>query len=151
VPGMERAAERGLARSVGVSHFSASDPAAAIAAASIPPVVNQGQFSPSYCRRPLPEACRHSGVLAEVCSSPGTGQYLDQQVVPQVAQRVRRTPAQVLLRWCLPHDLLIIPKPVHRERIAENAWVFDFSLLPRDMTQLDALDRTGRTGQARET
>jgi diketogulonate reductase-like aldo/keto reductase len=149
-PGMERSAERGLAASVGVSNFSASDLAAVIAAGSIPPVVNQVQFSPFSYRRALLEACRRHGVLAEAYSSLGTGQYLGHPVVQQIAARAGRSPAQVLLRWCLQHDLLIIPKSVHRERIAENAQVFDFTLAPQDMADLDALDRTGGTGQAQE-
>ena len=68
----------------------------------------------------------------------------------RVAQRVGRTPAQVLLRWCLQHDLLVIPKSVHHDRIRENAQIFDFTLSPRDMAELDALDRTKGTDRAQE-
>ena len=149
-PGMERSRERGLTRSVGVSNFSARDLAAVIAAGSVPPAVNQVQFSPLQYRRALLSACRRAGVLVEAYSSLGTGQHLDHPAVRQVAQRVGRTPAQVLLRWCLQHDLLVIPKSVHRERIRENAQIFDFTLSPADMAELDALDRTGGTGQAQE-
>ena len=61
-----------------------------------------------------------------------------------------RTPAQVLLRWCVQRDLVIIPKSTHRRRIEENAEVFDFTLSDEDMTALDALDRTGGTDRALE-
>jgi len=54
----------------------------------------------------------------------------------------------VLLRWCLQHDLPIIPKSTQRERIAENAQIFDFALSDEDMAELDALDQTNGTGQA---
>jgi diketogulonate reductase-like aldo/keto reductase len=147
-PGMERARERGLARSVGVSNFSASDLAAVLAAGAIPPAVNQVQFSPVHYRRALLEACRRQGVLVEAYSSLGTGSHLNHPKVKQVARRVGRTPAQVLLRWCLQHDLLVIPKSVHQERIRENAQIFDFTLSPQDMAELDALDRTKGTDQA---
>jgi diketogulonate reductase-like aldo/keto reductase len=70
--------------------------------------------------------------------------------VTRIAQRVARTPAQVLLRWCVEHEIPLIPKSTHRERIAENAEIFDFSLSDDEMAELDALDRTGRTEQARE-
>jgi diketogulonate reductase-like aldo/keto reductase len=70
--------------------------------------------------------------------------------VQRVARRVGRAPAQVLLRWCLQHDLLVIPKSVHRDRIRENAHIFDFTLSPQDMAELDALDRTGGTDRAYE-
>jgi diketogulonate reductase-like aldo/keto reductase len=148
-PGMQRCHERGLARSIGISNFGVSDLTAVLAAATIAPVVNQIQVSPMEYRRALLDACRQRDVLVEAYSSLGTGQYLDHPVVQQVAVRVDRTPAQVLLRWCLQHDLLVIPKSTHQERIAENAQIFDFALSPRDMTELDALDRTKGTGRAR--
>jgi len=149
-PGMERCRERGLARSVGVSNFSASHLAAVMAAATIPPVVNQVRFSPVYYRRALLEACGQRGVLVEAYSPLGTGLHLNHPTVRQVAQRAGRTPAQVLLRWCLQHGVLVIPKSVRRERIRENAQIFDFTLPAQDMAELDALDRTKGTGQAYE-
>jgi len=148
--GMQRARERGLARSIGVSNFSASDLAAVLAVGAIPPVVNQVQFSPVYYRRALLDACRQRGVLVEAYSSLGTGRHLSDRTVNQVARRVGRTPAQVLLRWCLQRDVLIIPKSVRQERIRENAQIFDFTLSPQDMAELDALDRTRGTDRARE-
>jgi 2,5-diketo-D-gluconate reductase A len=149
-PGMERSRERGLARSVGVSNYSASDLAAVLAAGTLPPVVNQVQFSPVYYRRALLAACRQRGVMVEAYSPLGTGQHLGHPVVRRVAQRVGRTPAQVLLRWCVQRDLVVIPKSVHRERIAENAQIFDFVLGSADLAELDALDVTGGTDRARE-
>jgi 2,5-diketo-D-gluconate reductase A len=65
--------------------------------------------------------------------------------ISRVAQRTGRTPAQVLLRWCLQHDLLVIPKSAHRERIAENARIFDFALSGEDMAELNVLDQTKGT------
>jgi diketogulonate reductase-like aldo/keto reductase len=149
-PGMERSRERGLARSIGVSNFSVADLAAVMAVGAIPPVVNQVQFSPMSYRRALLEACRQRGVLVEAYSSLGTGRHLGDGTIQRVAQRVGRTPAQVLLRWCLQHDLLVIPKSVHQERIRENAQIFDFTLSPQEMAELDALDRTKGTDRAYE-
>ena len=149
-PGMERARERGLTRSIGVSNFGASDLAAVLAAGAIPPVVNQVQFSPVYYRRALQEACLQRGVLVEAYSPLGTGRHLKDSTVNQVARRMGRTPAQVLLRWCLQRDVLVIPKSIHQERIRENAQIFDFALSPQDMGALDALDRTNGTDRARE-
>jgi diketogulonate reductase-like aldo/keto reductase len=149
-PGMERARELGLARSVGVSNFGARELQEVIAAGAIPPVVNQVQFSALQYRRALLDACRRQNVALEAYSPLGTGRHLSNATVNRVAQRVGRTPAQVLLRWCLQHDVPVIPKSTHRERIAENAQIFDFTLSHEDMADLDALDQTNGTDRALE-
>jgi Aldo/keto reductase family len=68
----------------------------------------------------------------------------------RIAQRLGRTPAQVLLRWCIERDVPLIAKSAHRDRIAENAQIFDFTLSNADMAELGALDRTGGTQRALE-
>ena len=149
-PGMEQARERGLARSVGVSNFSVTDLDQVIAAGSTPPAVNQISFSALHYRRRLLEACRRHGVVLEAYSPLGTGRYLSDKRVAAVAARVGRTPAQVLLRWCVQHGAPVIPKSTHRERIAENAQIFDFTLPEQDMAALDALDTTRGADRALE-
>ena len=147
---MERARERGYARSVGVSNFSVSELDGVIAAGTIAPAVNQVQFSPLEYRRALLDACRRHGVALEAYSPLGTGRNLSNKTVASVAQRVGRTPAQVLLRWCLQHGLPVISKSIHRERILQNAQIFDFALSDEDMAELDALDQTNGTDRALE-
>lgn len=149
-PGMERCRERGLARSIGVSNFAVDQLEALLAAAQVPPAVNQVQFNPYVYRRALLDACEQSGIVLEAYSPLGTGSHLADGTVGEVARRHDRTPAQVLLRWCLERDVPVIPKSTHRDRIAENGQVFDFSLSDEDLAELDALDQTGGTGQARE-
>jgi diketogulonate reductase-like aldo/keto reductase len=149
-PGMERARDLGFARSVGVSNFSVSELDEVIAAGTIPPAVNQAQFSPMHYRRALLEAGRLRGVALGAYSPLGTGQHLSHETVNRIAQRTGRTPAQVLLRWCLQHDVPVISKSTHRERIAENAQIFDFALSEEDMAALDALDQTNGTDRALE-
>jgi 2,5-diketo-D-gluconate reductase A len=149
-PGMEGARERGYARSIGVSNFSVSELGELMSVARTPPVVNQVQFSPFEYRRKLLEACLQRGVALEAYSPLGTGRHLSDEGVRQIAARAGRTPAQVLLRWCVQRDLVVIPKSTHRDRIAENAQIFDFVLPEQDMAVLDALDRTGGTADALE-
>ena len=149
-PRMEQARELGLARSVGVSNFSTSELEDLIVAGTILPVVNQVQFSPLEYRRALLDACRRRNVAVQAYSPLGTGRYLSNETVNRLAQRTGRTRAQVLLRWYLQHNLPIIPKSTHRERIAENAQIFDFALSDEDMAELDALDQTNGTGRAME-
>ena len=150
-PGMERARQQGFARSIGVSNFSVSELDQVIASAHIPPVVNQVQFSPFEYRRGLLEACRHRDVALEAYSPLGTGRHLDAPTVTEIARSHDRTPAQVLIRWCLQREAVVIPKSTHRERIIQNAQVFDFSLADEDLQALDGLDQTNGTEEARES
>ncbi|HEY1819849.1 MAG TPA: aldo/keto reductase [Trebonia sp.] len=147
---MERAQQRGLARSVGVSNFSAAELDEVVALGGAVPAVNQIQFSAVEYRRGLVEACRRHGIVPEAYSPLGTGRHLANRQVTEIAARAGRTPAQVLLRWCLQHGVPIIPKSTHRERIAENSSVFDFTLSDQDMAALDGLDRTHGTDRAVE-
>jgi diketogulonate reductase-like aldo/keto reductase len=149
-PGMERAHELGYARSIGVSNYSVSQLDELMSVAETPPVVNQVQFSPFEYRRKLLEACEERNVAIEAYSPLGTGRHLSDGRVRQIAERVGRTPAQVLLRWCVQRDLVVITKSTHRERIEENAQIFDFALSDADMAALDALDETGGTERALE-
>jgi diketogulonate reductase-like aldo/keto reductase len=149
--GMQRAREEGYARSIGVSNFSVADIDAVLEVADAPPAVDQVQFSPFEYRRDLLEACEQRGVAIEAYSPLGTGRHLDDEVVAGIAERLGRTPAQVLVRWCIEHELIVLPKSTHRERIVENAQVFDFTLSEEDVAALDALDRTGGTDRARES
>jgi diketogulonate reductase-like aldo/keto reductase len=148
--GMQRAHAAGYARSIGVSNFSVAELDELRGVADVPPVVNQVQFSPFEYRRDLLEACEERGIVIEAYSPLGTGRHLDHPVVVEVAERVGRTPAQVLIRWCLQRDLVVLPKSTHRERIEANARVFDFELAGEDMAALDGLDATGGTDAARE-
>jgi len=148
--GMERARERGHARSIGVSNYSAEELEQVVAIAAVQPVVNQVQFSPFEYRRGLLEACRERGVALEAYSPLGTGRHLSNRTVKDVADRIGRAPAQVLLRWCLQRDTVVITKSTHRERIEENARIFDFTLSDHELAELDRLDGTDGTDRARE-
>jgi diketogulonate reductase-like aldo/keto reductase len=88
--------------------------------------------------------------VLEAYSPLGTGRHLSNPTVREIAEAVGKTPAQVLLRWCLEREIPVIPKSTHRERIDENARVFDFTLSDEQMAALDALDQTGGTDRARE-
>jgi diketogulonate reductase-like aldo/keto reductase len=149
-PGMQAARARDYARAIGVSNFDAGELDQVMAGATVAPVVDQVQFNPSVYRRALLDACAQRGVALEAYSPLGTGRQLHDPVVAAVADRVGRSPAQVLLRWCVQRGIPVVAKSTHRDRIAENAQIFDFELSARDMAELDALDRSGGTGAALE-
>jgi diketogulonate reductase-like aldo/keto reductase len=149
-PGMEAACERSYARAIGVSNFDPDELDQVLAGATVAPVVDQVQFNPSGYRKGLLDACDERGVALEAYSPLGTGAQLGDPVVSSIADRLARTPAQILLRWCIERGIPVVTKSTHRDRIAENAQIFDFELSARDMDELDALDESGRTGAALE-
>jgi diketogulonate reductase-like aldo/keto reductase len=149
-PGMVRARELGYTRSIGVSNFGHSELDDVIALGDVAPVVNQVQFSPFEYRRRLLEACHSRNIALEAYSPLGTGRHLSNETVGRIATRRGRTSAQVLLRWCVQRGIPVIPKSTHRDRIEENAEIFDFTLSDEDIAELDALDRTGGTDRALE-
>jgi len=148
--GMERAHEKGYARSIGVSNYDVRELDQVMAMATVAPVVDQVQFSPFEYRRKLLDGAEQRSVAVEAYSPLGTGRHLANETVKRLAARVGRTPAQVLLRWCVQRNLIVIPKSTHRNRIEENSRVFDFMLSAADMAELDALDDTGGTDRALE-
>jgi 2,5-diketo-D-gluconate reductase A len=111
--------------------------------------VNQVQFSPFEYRRGLLEECERFGVVLEAYSPLGTGRHLADPTVRRIAAALGRTPAQVLLRWCVQREIPVIPKSTHRGRIEENGQIFDFALSDADIAVLDALGQTGGTDRAR--
>jgi diketogulonate reductase-like aldo/keto reductase len=140
--------ERGLARAVGVSNYGA-DLLGRLVAEGVPPAVDQVHFSPFHFRRGLLDFCDRNGIVLEAYSPLERGGALDHPTVVEIASRLGRTSAQVLLRWSVQHGAVVIPRSSRRERIRSNAQIFDFELGPDDMRALDGLDRTGGTSSAR--
>ena len=113
-------------------------------------MVDQVHFNPSAYRKALLDACDERRVALEAYSPLGTGALLGDPVVADIAGRVGRSQAQILLRWCVQRGIPVITKSTHRDRIKENAQIFDFELSTRDVAELDALDRSGGTREAME-
>lgn len=149
-PTMEEAHRLGYARAIGVSNFDVTELGEVCAVATIPPSVDQIQLNPSRYRQGLVGKARERGLVVEAYSPLGTGRHLADGTVRQIASRIGRTPAQVLLRWCVQHDFVVLSKSTHRDRIEENARIFDFVLTSDDMATLDSLDRTEGTDRAQE-
>ncbi len=137
---LERIHEQGRARSIGVSNFLLPHLDELLSKASTAPSVNQIEVTPFLQRRETRALCAGNGIVVEAYSPLTHGQRLDDPVVANIARRVGRSAAQVLLRWGLQHDLVVLPKSTKPARIAENGALFDFTLDHRAMAELDALE-----------
>ena len=91
--------------------------------------------------------------MVQAWSPLARGKILEIPEVQTIATRLERTPAQVALRWALQRGVIVFPKSSSRERIEENANIFDFSLDEESMRILNNLDKgeAGRTGSSPQT
>ncbi len=135
---LERLHEQGLARAIGVSNYDARELRALLGSADVPPACNQVPWHPWEFDLELLDFCRETGVVLEGYSPLGRGRFVDEPRVVALAERLGRTPAQVLIRWSLER-VVTIPRSKSRERIAENADVFGFTLPDDDVALLDGL------------
>jgi diketogulonate reductase-like aldo/keto reductase len=134
--------DRGLAHHIGVSNFTTRLLYDAIAMASHPIVVNQCEYHPHLDQSKVIAACRQHGVAFTSYCPLGRGSVggvIDEPAVKAMAARLKRTPAQVVLRWHLQQGLVAIPRSANKQRIAENIGVYDFALADADMATLSAL------------
>jgi diketogulonate reductase-like aldo/keto reductase len=143
---LERIHEDGRARSIGVSNFLLPHLEELLDNAKERPAVNQIELTPFLQRRETRAFCARNGIVVEAYSPLTHGRRLDHPVVRDVARRVGRSVAQVLLRWGLQHELVVLPKSTKPARIAENGALFDFTLDDRAMGELDALEEGLVTG-----
>jgi len=138
----------GLAREIGVSNFLVRHLDELLAHASVPPAVNQIELSPFLhrSREDTLRRCAEHGIVVEAYSPLTKGRRLEDSTVTAIAAELGRTSAQVLIRWSLQKGFVVLPRSSNRERIAENAAVFDFALDDAQMAKLDALDEGLTTG-----
>lgn len=142
-----RLREEGRAGSIGVSNFRVGDLERIIGETGVTPAVNQIELHPRFSQADLREAHARLGVLTESWSPLGQGQLLDEPVLTRLAERHGKTPAQIILRWHVQLGLLVIPKSVNPQRIAQNLDVFDFELDEAEMAAVASLDvEDGRIG-----
>jgi diketogulonate reductase-like aldo/keto reductase len=146
---LESLQEQGLAREIGVSNYNRDQLQSLVGRGAKTPAVNQVQFSPFHFRRRLLDYCVRQGIVFEAYSPLERGKGLGDPQITELAARLDRTPAQIMLRWALQHQAVVIPKSSRQDRIRSNAQVFDFDLSDDDMRRLDALDRTDGTASAR--
>lgn len=143
---LENLLEHGKVRAIGVSNFLVHHMEDLLRNTSVMPAVNQVEFHPFLVQEDLVAFDERAGIRHEAWSPLVRGKGLDNTVIGEMARKHGKTPAQVILRWDLQRGVVTIPKSVHRERIAENAAIFDFSLDQEEMARVNALDADRRMG-----
>ena len=143
---MEKIYQSGRAKAIGVSNFQVDHLEDILRECQVVPSVNQVEFHPLLVQPELLRFCQSQKIQVEAWSPLMEGKILTEPVVQKLAEKYCESPAQIILRWDLQHEVVTIPKSAHSNRIAENAQIFDFELSQSDMNLLDALDEGKRIG-----
>jgi diketogulonate reductase-like aldo/keto reductase len=141
---MEALLKEGRCRAVGVSNYMIPHLKETLGYAEVVPAVNQVEFHPWLYQMDLLEFCQREKIQLEAYSPLSRARKLDSPILARIGSHYDKTPAQVMIRWGLQHGLVEIPKSTHKERIFENANVFDFQLADSDMKEIDSIDRESR-------
>lgn len=143
---IQRLYDEKLVRSIGVSNHQQHHLEKILATANTKPMVNQIELHPQLTQEPLREYCAANNIAITSWSPLARGRLLDDQVLAKIAATHGKTIAQIVIRWHLQSDLIVIPKSVTPSRIKENAQVFDFSLTQEEMKMIDGLNQDWRSG-----
>ena len=134
----------GRARSIGVSNFQVHHLERLLAETDVVPAVNQIELHPYLLNDEVHRFGAAHGIATEAWSPIAHGAVLDDPVITEIADRLGRTPAQVVLRWHIERGNIVFPKSATPSRIRENIELFDFELGPERSSR-----STGSTGRAR--
>ena len=132
-------------RAIGVSNYMIRHLEELLSNSSTIPAVNQVEFSPYLYQKDLLEFCRNHDIQLEAYSPLTKGYKLNDPKLVDVASKYSKSPAQILVRWALQKEVVVIPKSSRKERIYENSDVFDFTISPEDMRVLDSFNEDLRT------
>ncbi len=136
--------EEGKCRAIGVSNYTIRHLEELLADSPVVPAVNQVEFSPFLYQKDLLDFCRSCGIQLEAYSPLTRGKKLNHPTITSIADRYGKTAAQIMIRWPLQHDVVVIPKSADQRRIYENADVFDFEISSEDLALLDSLNEDFR-------
>lgn len=145
--------KEGLVRSIGVSNFHVKHLEELKKHSRVLPAVNQIELHPYFQQTELREYCKSQGIRVESWSPLGGSgsNLLGDPLIEKIAKKYAKTVAQVVLRWHLQNDLVVIPKSSNPQHIKENFAVFDFILSPSDMRAIATLDTGERSGPDPDT
>jgi 2,5-diketo-D-gluconate reductase A len=136
----------GRARSIGVSNFKPHHLRRLHEESEITPAINQIEIHPYLTQDDVRAFCAEHQIAVEAWSPIAQGLVLTDPTIDEIARRVGKTPAQVVLRWHIERGDILFPKSVTPERIEENIAIFDFELSGEDVEAISALNRNERTG-----
>lgn len=148
---IERLYDEKLIRATGVSNHEPHHLEKLLATANVQPMVNQIELHPHLIQQKNRDFAKQHNIAITSWSPLGRGRVLKDEAIVKLGEKYGKSAAQVIIRWHLQHDLIVIPKSVKEVRIQQNADVFDFELTTEDMQAIDMLNRDERYGSHPDT
>ncbi|MEK5429350.1 aldo/keto reductase [Lysinibacillus sp. FSL R7-0073] len=143
---LEKIYQDGRVRSIGVSNFHVHHLEKLLKETTVIPVINQIEFHPHLTQEEVRAYCTDKDIQVEAWSPLMNGALLEEALIQDLASKYGKTPAQIVLRYDVQHNVVTIPKTMTAARMVENLDVFDFTLTDGEMNQLDALNDGLRCG-----
>ncbi|KAG0032846.1 hypothetical protein BGZ81_010008, partial [Podila clonocystis] len=138
---LQKLVAQGKVKSIGVSNYGVHHLKELLGSnPTIRPVVNQIEVTPFNTRTDIVSFCESQHIAVEAYSPLCQGHKLQDPTLLKIATKYSKSPAQVLIRWSLQKGFIVIPKSANKDRIEQNADVFDFDLADGDMNVLDSLN-----------
>jgi diketogulonate reductase-like aldo/keto reductase len=145
---LEKLYKDGKVRAIGVCNFEIEHLERLIKECEVVPVLNQIECHPYLAQTEIKEFCAKHNIFVEAWSPlEKGGEVLQDKVITSIAEIHRKTPAQVVLRWHIQNNTIVIPKSVTPSRIEENINIFDFELTADQMKEIDRLNINRRRGK----
>lgn len=144
--GMEDLYKDNKVKNIGVSNFNPDHFEALLAQVSIKPVINQVEFHPYFTQEKLRKYLEAQNIYMESWSPFMNAQILNDETLNEIGKEVNKSAAQVIIKWNMQHNVVVIPKSVTSSRIEENIDVFDFELSAEQMKRIDDLNKDQRIG-----
>jgi methylglyoxal/glyoxal reductase len=143
---LETLYEQGKVRSIGVSNFMIHHLEELMKDSKVKPMINQVEFHPQLFQKELLEYCKEQSIQLEAWSPLARGNYLNDPILVELANKYGKTAAQIILRWDYQHGVVTIPKSTKPHRQKENADIFDFTLTEEEIEKINQLNQNKRTG-----
>ena len=145
---LEDLAAQGLIKAIGVSNFEPEHLEDILEAGSVVPAINQVELHPAFQQRKVRAFGEERGILTEAWGPLGQGKYELAELpgLNDLAKKHGKSIQQIVLRWHIQEGVIVFPKSVRKERLAENLDVFDFELDADDMATMVAMDSGRRVG-----
>ncbi|MFJ6209123.1 aldo/keto reductase [Lysinibacillus sp. NPDC092081] len=138
--------EQGKIKAIGVCNFHVTHLQDLLKTARITPVINQVEFHPRLQQAELRSFCEEHNIQMEAWAPLMQGGLLDNETISTIAEKYGKTNAQVILRWDIQNGIITIPKSVRKERMIQNADIFDFTLTDEEMAIINAMNLEQRVG-----